>query len=135
MPIERICLDFSRPLSTVEDLYIEHQYRELVWEDGVIEHEDAHWLELLLSFTAVKNLYLSKESAPGIAAALQELVIGGRIAEVLPSLLTIFVEGIGPWGPWGPAQERIGLFITARQLSDHPVTISVWYKDSDVESM
>jgi hypothetical protein len=47
----------------------------------------------------VKNLYLSKEFAPGIAAALQELV-GARITEVLPSLQNIFVEGLEPLGPF-----------------------------------
>ena len=67
------------------------------------------------------NLYLCKEFAPGIAAALQELV-GDRITEVLPSLENIFVEGLEPSGPF---QENIGQFVTARQLSDHPVAISV----------
>jgi len=46
---------------------------------------DIPWLQLLLLFTALKILYLPKEFAPGIAAALQELV-GRRITEVLPSL-------------------------------------------------
>ena len=41
----------------------------------------------------MKNLYLSKEFAPGIAAALQELV-GDRTTEVLPSLENLFVEGL-----------------------------------------
>ena len=42
-------------------------------------------VQLLLPFTVMKYLYLSKLSAPGIAAALQELV-GDGITEVLPSL-------------------------------------------------
>jgi hypothetical protein len=88
-------------------------------------------LDLLLPFTAVKNLYLSKEFAPGIAAALQELV-GGRITEVLPSLQNIFVEGLEPSGPF---QENIGQFVAARQLSGHPIAISVWDKDSNIKSM
>jgi hypothetical protein len=32
-------------------------------------------------------------------------------------------------------QENIGQFVTARQLSGHPVTVSDWDKDSDMESM
>ena len=28
----------------------------------------------------------------------------------------------------GPLQENIGQFIAARQLSDHPIAIFVWYK-------
>jgi hypothetical protein len=70
----------------------------------------------------VKNLRLSKEFVPGIAAALQELV-GDRITEVLPSLENIFVNGLEPSEPF---QENIGQFVAARQLSGHPITISDW---------
>jgi hypothetical protein len=86
--------------------------------------ENDQWLELLRSFPAVKNLYLCEESAPGVAAALQEL-IGSRITGVLPSLQNIFVEGLEPSGPF---QENIGRFVSARQLSDHPIAISDWHK-------
>jgi hypothetical protein len=117
--IEQVCNSFLHPLSTVEDLYVEHRYSLLVWKSDATE--STLWLQLLLPFTAVKNLYLSKEFAPGIAAALQE-VVGTRITLVLPSLQNIFVEGIEPSGPF---QEHIGQFITARQLSGHPVAISI----------
>jgi len=105
------------PLSMIESLYVEHQYPHMVWEYDVIEN--TLWLELLLSFPAVKNLYLSKDFAPGIAAALQE--ISGT--EELPSLQNIFVEGLEPSGPF---QENIGQFVTARQLSGHPISFFVW---------
>jgi hypothetical protein len=121
--IEQVCNSSLHPLSTVEVLYIEHRYRRLVWENDDIEN--TLWLQLLLPFTGVKNLYLDKEFAPGIAAALQELV--GGITEVLPSLQKILVEGLEPSGPF---QKSIGQFVAARQLSDHPITISVWNKDS-----
>ncbi len=124
--IEQVCNSFLHPLSTTEDLYIEHFYLELVWKNDAIEN--TVWLQLLLPFTAVKHLYLSKVFTPGIAAALQELV-GGRIMEVLPSLQNIFVEGLESLGPF---QEKIGPFVTARQLSDHPIAISVWGEDSDI---
>jgi hypothetical protein len=127
--VEQVCNSSLPPPSTVEDLYIEHRYSQLVWKNDAIEN--TLWLQLLLPFTAVKNLYLSKEFAPGIAAALQELV-GGRITEVLPSLQNIFVEGLEPSGPF---QENIGQFVAARQLSDHPIAISDWDKDHDMESM
>ena len=81
--------------------------------------ENSLWLELLHPFPAVKNLYLSKDFAPGIAAALQEIVG----TEVLPSLQNIFVEGLEPSGPF---QENIGQFVAARQLSGRPIAISVW---------
>jgi hypothetical protein len=74
----------------------------------------------------VKDLYISKQFAPGIAAALhwQELV-GGTITEVLPGLQNIFVESLEPSGPF---QENIGQFVAARQLSGHPIAISNWNK-------
>ena len=126
--IEQVC-NFLPPLSLVEDLYIEHQYLERDWKNDAIEN--TLWLALLRPFIAVKNLYLSKEFAPGIAAALQELV-GGRITDVLPSLQNIFMEGLEPSGSF---QEYIGQFIAARQLHDHPVIISVWDRDSSMKSM
>jgi hypothetical protein len=103
--------------STVEDLYIDHPNWGPLWRDSAIE--STLWLQLLLPFTAVKNLYLNKEFAPGIAAALQELV-GARITEVLPSLQIIFVRGLEPSGPF---QENIRHFVVARQLSGHRVSI------------
>ena len=118
--IEQICTSLH-PLTTVEDLYIEHRYG-LHWDNGAIE--STVWLELLPPYTVVKNLYLSKEFAPDIAGALQEL-IGSRMTttEVLPSLQNIFVEGLEPSGPF---QENIGQFVAARQLSGHPIAISLW---------
>jgi hypothetical protein len=119
--IEQVCNSSLHPLSTVEDLYIEREYSQLVWKDDPIEN--TLWLQLLLPFTAVKNLYLSKNFSRGIAAALKELT-GSRITEVLPSLQNIFAEGLEPLGPF---QENIGQFVAARQLlSDHPITVSGW---------
>jgi hypothetical protein len=123
--IEQVCNSCLPPPSTVEYLCIEHRYLELVWKDEAIEN--TQWLQLLLPFTAVKKLYLHKEFAPGIAAALQELV-GGRITEVLPSLGNIFVQGLEALGLF---QKNIGHFVVVRQLSGHPVTISLWDRDSD----
>ena len=109
----------------VEDLYIWHYDCELVWKDYPIGNN--LWMQLLLPFTAVKNLYLSEEFAPGIASALQELV-GSRITEVLPRLQNIFVEELDQLEPFD-FRENIEQFIVARQLSDRPITISVWTKN------
>ncbi len=101
----------------VEQLYIrEGSSVMLEWQDDI---EDSQWLELLRPFTAVKNLYLSKEFAPRIAPSLQELV-GGR-TEVIPALQRIFLEELHPSGPF---EEAIGKLVAARQLSNHPVAIS-----------
>ena len=117
--IEQVCNSLP-PLSSVEDLYIEHRYSERVWKNDAIEN--TLWLGLLLPFITVKSLYLSKEFAPGIAAALRELV-GGRITDVLPNLQNIFLEGLEQSASF---QECIGQFLATRQLLDHPIAISVW---------
>ncbi len=123
--VAQVCNTCLPPLSMVEDLYIEHRYSQLVWKKDAIE--DTLWLELLLPFPAVKNLYLSKEFAPGIAAALQE-VVG---TEVLPSLQNIFVKELEQSGPF---RKNIGQFVTSRQHSGHRIAISIWEIDSGVGS-
>ena len=128
--IEQVCNSSLNSLPSVEDLYIEHRYLQPLWKNDAIEN--TRWLQLLLPFTAVKNLYLSKVFAPGIAATLQELA-GGRITEVLPSLQNIFVEGLEPWGRF---QENTRQFVVARELSNHTIiAISVWDKYSNTKPM
>ncbi len=121
--VAQVCNTCLPPLSMIEGLYIEHHYLQLVWRNEAIEN--TQWLELLLPFTAVKDLYLSKGFAPGIAASLQEIVR----TDVLPSLQNIFVEGLEPSGPF---QESIGQFVSARQHSGHPIVISVWERDFEL---
>jgi hypothetical protein len=89
--------------------------------------EDVEWLDLLHPFRAVKNLYLSKESARRIVPALQELV-GGRVTEVLPALQNIFLQGPEPSGP---VQEGIEKFVVARQATSHPIVVSRWVEEDD----
>jgi len=81
-------------------------------------------LDLLRPFTAVKDLYLSKQFVPRIAPALQELA-GGRTTDLLPTVQNIFLEGFQPSG-LDQEIEGIGQFISARQLTNRPVAISVW---------
>ena len=118
--IEQVCNSSIRPLRMVEHLYIMYQCWRPVWKNVAIEN--TLWLQVLLLFTVMKNLYLSKQFAPGIAAALQELV-GSRITEVSASLQIIFVEGLEPSGPF---QEKIGQFVAARQVLGRPISISDW---------
>ncbi len=115
--VEQVCNSCLPRRSMTEDLYIEHRYSHLVWKNDAIEN--TLWLELLLLFPALKNLYLSKDFAPGIAAALQEIVG----TDVLPSLQNIYVEGFEPLGPF---QENIEQFVATQQLSGHPIAISIW---------
>jgi hypothetical protein len=114
-----------RVIFSLEQLYIrENRQLPLHWQDNI---ERSHWLELLHPFTAVKDLYLSREFAPHIALALQELV-GGRAMEVLPALQNLFLDEPRPSGP---VEETVGQFVTARQLSCHPIAVSPWDRKKD----
>jgi hypothetical protein len=57
-----------------------------------------------------------------VVQALQELSVE-RATEVLPALRNLFIEGLESSGP---TQEALEQFITARQLSGHPVAVCPW---------
>jgi hypothetical protein len=115
--LAQICHLSLRPVLTIENLYIyEVRDSHISWKDDI---EDTEWLDLLLPFTAVKNLYLSKLYSPRIALALQEFA-EGRTTEVLPNLQNVFLEG---FQSSKSVQEQ---FTGARQLTNPPVAISTW---------
>ncbi len=121
--LAQICTSLSL-FSTMEKLYIrEHHeiYSQLDWKDDI---ENADWLDLLRPFTVVKDLYLSKQFAPRIARALQELT-GGRTTDLLLTVQNLLLQGFQPSGS-DQEIEGIRQFISARQLTNRPVTISVW---------
>jgi hypothetical protein len=97
-----------------------------VWKESP---GDAQWLDLLRSFTAVENLYLSEGLASWVALALQELD-SARVTVILPALKYIFIESLGPSGPV-QFQEAIEKFIVARELSGHPVAVQPWWRRSN----
>ena len=106
--LAQICTSFSPLLFATESLCICENLKsssKLDWKDGI---QDTEWLDFLFPFTAVKNLYLSKQFAPRIAPTLQEL-IGVRTTEVLPTLQNIFLEG---FQPSESVEEGIGQFIS-----------------------
>ena len=114
--LAQICsLSFHLPLTT-EKLYIHERLDSPSDWNGVIENTE--WLDLLLPFTAVKNLYLSKKIATHIARALHELT---GTTEVLPALQNIFLEG---FRPSEPVQEDIARFISARRLTNPAIAVS-----------
>jgi hypothetical protein len=119
--LEQLGTSFPPSIFTPGDLHIfQRKNFEPDWKDNV---DNALWPALLHPFFSVRNLYLSKEFASRILPALQELV-GARTTEVLPSLQNIFLEELRPSSI--PVQEAIGTIDTARQVSGHPVTISLW---------
>ncbi len=105
------------PLPTVENLRLRDFTEPLLDSGWGVYIDNGQWLELLRPFAAVKSLYISESFQPNIAHTLQELV-GGRTTEVLPSLQNIFLERFEP-----PFQEAIGQFVSARQLSGHPIAV------------
>ena len=81
------------------------------------------WMELFRLFTSVQTLYLSKTLVPPVAVALQELGEEGTI-ELLPTLQSVFLEGLQPGGP---EQKAIQSFVDSRRVSaGHSVIIQGW---------
>ena len=118
--LAQICNLSLHLLLTMENLYIHERLDSPSdWNDDI---ENSEWLDLLLPFAAVKNLYLSEKFATHIAPALQELT-GGRTTEVLPALQNVLLEG---FKPSEPVQEGIARFISARQLTNHTIDVSLW---------
>jgi len=77
----------------VEHLYTcEYQYDRPHWQDDI---KDNQWLEVLRLFTALKDLYVSREFLPRIAPAFQEPA-GESVTEVLPALQSLFLEELHP---------------------------------------
>ena len=121
--LAQICTTSSPLLFTTENLFISEGYDSpLDSKDGI---ENIEWMELLLPFTAVKNLYLSKQFVPRIAPVLQEMIVGGT-TDVLSTLQNLYLEG---FQPSESVEEGIKRFISARRLTDHPVAVSVWDRD------
>ena len=119
--LAQICTTSMPLLSTTENLFIsEYEYdSQLDWKDDM---QYIEWLELLHPFTAVKNLYLSKQFASFIAPALQEITVGGT-TEVLSTLQNLY---LAEFQPSESVEEGIERFISARQLTSRPVVVSDW---------
>ena len=121
--LAQVCASSLPPFSTLEELYIlDDQAYPLSSQDDV---ERTLWPDLLRSFIAVKNLYLSEEIMRRIASALQELV-GGSTTEVLPALENIFLERTRSFF----YDNDIEMFAAARRLTNHSISVSQWNRYS-----
>ena len=122
--LEQVFTSCLPHLSTLEGLSIDaSEGWRPDWNDNV---ESTLWLELLLPFTTVKNLYISEKFARRIVPALQELVEGRRI-EVLPALENIFLEG--PESSV-PVEKGIEPFVAMREVTGHPIAVTRWDRSS-----
>ena len=117
--ILKTCTSSLRCLSTVENLYIEGGIFSPLLHNN---NNNSEWLDFLLPFKAVKNLYISDSFSARIPLVLEELT-GERTTEVLPALQNVLVRG---FRPSEHLKEGIAQFISARQLANRPVAISVW---------
>jgi len=116
-------------LSHVEQLEIfQHSQENIEWTDNP-DMDTSLWLEASRLFIAVQSLYVSAKLVAPVAAALQELT-EGRTTEVLPTLHSLFLEGLEPSGP---VPKGIQAFVAARQLSDHPVAVQSWNRPYSVD--
>ena len=125
--LAQIYTSLLRPVSTIDNLFIyDVQYPPLRRENDIENTENTEWLDLLLSFPAIKNLYVAKRIAPRIALALQEIT-GGGTTEVLSALENFYLEGFQE----NHYLRRLGgirQFVSARRLTGPPVAISAWHR-------
>jgi len=116
--IAQVIVSGIPPLPTLERLELRSYHLLKLWQDDL---ENAQWLELLRPFASVKDLVLCGQFIRLVAPVLGEL-IGEGVAEELPALQNVFVEDV--WLSGYPSwQKAIGQFITARQISGHPVAV------------
>jgi hypothetical protein len=99
----------SATLSNVVRLEIESVGRRRI-EGDVVE-----WLHLLRQFPIVQSLYVSQDFARGVASALDDVAPVEMVAEVLPTLDLICLEG--------QPTSSVETFVAARQLSGRPITV------------
>jgi len=81
------------------------------------DHEP--WLEILLRFTSVRELYVSNTMWPLLAPTLKQHT-GENTLNVFPMLCDVFLERLEPSESLPKA---IGQFVAARKLTDHPVVV------------
>jgi hypothetical protein len=116
---------FLPPLSRFKYLML-HEHRSQgsidVYQAQAFDR-DTPTREILNSFTAVTNIFISELMAPGVSLIMEGLS-EERAVVMLPALRNIFVEGL-------QRQEKatrgaIREFVAAKGLAGHPVTLHRW---------
>jgi len=114
MSLVQLCSSAWPPLPTLERLSTRICVPSRLPRIAVTE-----WVELLRVFVFVKDLDLFGRLSYQIMNALRELA-GEGVIEVLPALKNIFVHELGTSDD---ILKSIEPFVTARQLSGHPVAV------------
>jgi len=119
--LAQFCSSSLPPLPTLGRLSIHGYTCKCRYDDfrvpGAMER--SQWLELLRPFVTVEDLVIDTEIASRVAPALQELT-GNAMTEALPALRRVFVDH---FYLTVPIRDAFAPFITARQLSGHPVAL------------
>lgn len=110
--LTNVLSQYPTMLTNVGHLFIGAYDLQPSWRDDM---DPIEWLELFRQFTAVKTLQVSTLLAAHVSEALID-VTDEMVPEILPTLRLLCLE-------YEPV-ERVGEFITARQLSGLPVTIA-----------
>src|SRR6266852_9871716 len=87
------------------------------------DYRDTPMQEILCSFTAVTNLFISKFMAACVSRCMEGLS-EERATAMLPALRNIFVAELQIQGE--PTQGAIQEFIAAKGLAGHSVTLHHW---------
>ncbi|KAH9042832.1 hypothetical protein EDB84DRAFT_1472611 [Lactarius hengduanensis] len=109
----RICRQFSAFLFSVEDLRINVTRPSRA--EGV---HGGGWLELLNSFTGVKEFHIAGDDSTNIVVTLQP---SQRRETVVPALHGLYIPQPGP--RHAPLREAIVSFMTSRRFSGHPIRV------------
>lgn len=84
--------------------------------------ENTQWLKLSRPFTALENLHLTSKTFVPLIEPLLQALVEERVTEALPALQNVFLPD---FELSGAIQEAIQQFVTARQLSGHPLTVHI----------
>jgi hypothetical protein len=112
----QICSQLMPLLSGMEELTISCDDIDLSDLPDDLDH--TQWLEIFRPFIAVQSLEIRRLDGL-VALALQELT-GESVMEVLPALRSLVLTDPDPFGS---VRQVLEPFITARQLSNQPVTV------------
>jgi hypothetical protein len=117
--IAQLCSQSSTFLSSIEQLSIlsGHFYPTLQ-----VDADTTQWVELFHLFTAARTLRVSARLRSFIVSVLEEFT-GELATGVFPVLESLYLEG---YEESGTDKKAIEPFITARQCSDHPITVYCW---------
>jgi hypothetical protein len=120
-----VVCSFLPPLSRFKYLML-HEHRE--GTSSNVDIGDTPMDEILYSFTAVTNIFISESMATSVSCSMKGLS-EERATVMLPALRNIFVAGLQRQGK--RTRRAIKKFIAAKRFVGHPVTLHRWEPEVD----